>query len=233
MTRLILLTQREFAAQIAAPFRAVAPTVGIGVAVTLSDLETALAEGPENTRLVSFGAGVIVPARVLDRLAGPAYNFHPGPPSYPGIFPSVFALYDGAQQFGVTLHEMAPKVDSGAIVAVDSFAIDPAWDRLALDTAAFSALVVLLERLAPRLADPSAPLARSTQTWSGRRRTRKDFEALCRLPEDVTAEEFARRHRAVGEGPEHALTLTRFGRSFRLEGNTGGAVVRGGQPVTT
>ena len=211
------------------------PQLGMAVdmtmVVTLSELESALANSPKTTRLISFGSGVVVPGAVLARLAGPAYNFHPGPPAYPGIFPSVFALYDGAARFGVTLHEMRPEVDSGPIAAVDDFAIDAAWDRLALDSAIFTALIGLMERLAPQLADVTRPLSIIDRTWQGRRRSRKDFDALCRLPEDTTPAEFARRLRAVGEGPEHALTLTRFGRSFRLEPEKVGNVVRGGQPV--
>ena len=52
---------------------------------------------------------------MLDAFAGPSYNFHPGPPNRPGRYPSVFALYDNARHFGITVHEMLPKVDSGAI----------------------------------------------------------------------------------------------------------------------
>jgi methionyl-tRNA formyltransferase len=229
VSRLILLTQREFADTIARPL-AQTPGVSLQIAATLPELEAALAEGGENTRLISFGSGVIVPAAILNRLRGPAYNFHPGPPDYPGIFPSVFALYDGAQRFGVTLHEMVALVDSGPIVAVDTFDLVPSWDRLALDTATFTALLHLLKRVTPQLADVATPLPRITEAWRGIRRSRKDFDALCRLPQDTTAEEFARRYRAVGEGPEHALNFTRFGRTFRLE-SRGQAVVRGGQPA--
>lgn len=110
-------------------------------------------------------------------------------------------------------------------------AIDPAWDRLALDTATFAALIRLMKRLAPQLADVTRPLPVIDQTWQGPRRRRKNFDAPCRLPEDATPNEFARRLRAVGEGPEHALTLTRFGRSFRLEPGKVSNVVHGGQPM--
>ncbi len=229
MARLILLTQRAFAAAIAPPLKAAG--ADIEIAETLGDLQAALSSGTDDTRLISFGSGLIVPGEILNRLQGPAYNFHPGPPDYPGIFPSVFALYEGAAAFGVTLHEMIREVDSGPIVAVVRFSIPAHADRLALDSAAFSALMKLLEHNARALANVKTPLPRTDERWRAPRRTRKDFEALCRLPEDVTPEEFARRYRAVGEGPEHALTLTRFGRTFKLASITSGDVVRGGQPV--
>ncbi|MSO72748.1 MAG: hypothetical protein EXQ84_03955 [Rhodospirillaceae bacterium] len=119
----MLLSQKDFFAAITQAFRGLTPPgnvprdVDVALVVTLSELEDALANSSKTTRLISFGSGVIVPAAVLARLSGTAYNFHPGPPAYPGIFPSVFALYDGATRFGVTLHEMKPEVDSGPIVA--------------------------------------------------------------------------------------------------------------------
>lgn len=230
MARLILLTDYGFAEVIAGPLRTVAPTLDLQTVVNRAELEMAL-DGPELVRLVSFGSGVIVPAALLARATAGAYNFHPGPPSYPGIFPSVFALYDGAATFGVTLHEMAARVDSGSIIAVDEFDVPKTWDRLALDTASFNALMGQFVRMAPHLTNLAQPLLRTTLTWGAQRRTRKDFDALCQLPEDVTAPEFARRYRAVGEGPDHALTITRFGRTFRLESAPAANVVRGGQPT--
>jgi methionyl-tRNA formyltransferase len=229
--RLVVLTQPEFAAAVTRPLHAAVPGLAVQIAVTRDDLDKALADGVEDARLVSFGSGIIVSAAVLGRLPGPAYNFHPGPPGYPGTFPSVFALYDGMTQFGVTLHEMAPQIDSGPIIAADVFNIRPEWDRLALDTVTFSALLRQLERFAPQLADTPTPLPRSSIGWSGPRRTRKDFNTLCNLPADADAAEFARRYRAVGEGPEHALTVTRDGQTFQLTTGKGGDVVRGGQPV--
>ena len=109
------------------------------------------------SRILSVGSSVIVPRRILAKLPLPAYNLHPGPPNYPGIFPSAFALYEGAREFGVTLHEMAAIVDSGAICMVERFKIDPRWDRLSLDTHTFVVLMHVLERTAPhgRCARPS------------------------------------------------------------------------------
>jgi methionyl-tRNA formyltransferase len=230
LARLILLTDYGFAEVIANPLRAVAPKIDLRTVTNRAELEMAL-DGPGAARLVSFGSGVIVPAALLARATAGAYNFHPGPPAYPGIFPSVFALYDGARSFGVTLHEMAARVDSGPIIAVDEFDVPNTWDRLALDTASFNALMGQFVRMAPHLTNLAQPLLRTQLTWGTQHRTRKDFEALCRLPDNATAEEFSRRYRAVGEGPDHALTFTRFGRTFRLESAPAANVVRGGQPA--
>ena len=229
MARLILLTEPEFRDALAA--RLGAPGLIVDLAPTLADLDRLLAAGLSGTRLVSVGAGYIVPERILRALSGPAYNLHPGPPAYPGIFPSVFALYDGAKRFSITLHEMAARVDEGPIVAVDEFDLLPEWDRLALDMASFGAMLNMIERLAPALTDISKPLPRGDLTWSGVKHSRKDFDALCALPENADLSEFTRRHRALGEGPDHAITLTRFGRTFRLANKDETDVVRAGQRV--
>lgn len=229
MARLILLTEPAFKDALAA--RLGAPGVILDLAPTLADLDRLLAAGTEDTRLLSVGAGFIVPPRILQALGGAAYNLHPGPPEYPGLFPSVFALYDRAARFGITLHEMAGKVDAGPIVAVDTYDLLPSWDRLALDSATFGAMLNMIARLAPALTDISRPLPRLGVAWAGAKKTRKHFDALCALPENADTPEFARRLRAVGEGPDHAITLTRFGRRFRLVSDAETAVVRAGVKV--
>ena len=92
MPRLILLTEPEFRDPLAA--RLGAPGIILDMAPTLAELDRLLAAGTAGTRLFSVGAGFIVPSRILQAIGGPAYNLHPGPPEYPGLFPSVFALYD-------------------------------------------------------------------------------------------------------------------------------------------
>lgn len=54
------------------------------------------------SRLIAFVTPVIVPKSVLSRIGYGAFNFHPGPPTYPGWAPAHFALYDQATEFGAT-----------------------------------------------------------------------------------------------------------------------------------
>src|ERR1700694_2895518 len=46
----------------------------------------------QRARLIAFAASVIVPGPILAELRYGAYNFHPGPPEYPGWRPARFAL---------------------------------------------------------------------------------------------------------------------------------------------
>jgi methionyl-tRNA formyltransferase len=228
---LILLTDHAFSADLQARLAAAAGPTAVRALTTLAALREATARDSGRTRLVCAGSGVIVPPDVLQALAGPAYNFHPGPPEYRGLFPSVFALYDGARAFGVTCHEMTAEIDGGPIVAVERFAIPPDADRAALDALTYRQLCALLGALAPALADVTRPLPRSTAAWSGPVRRRADVEALCRLPPNVNPAEFARRHRALGEGPHHALSIELFGQRFALDNPRGPAATRGGREI--
>lgn len=229
MARIVLLTDKPYAEAVAKPLAARA---AVEVVFSLDEAAAALERTAADTRLVAFGAAAIVPQELLSLLPGPAYNFHPGPPEYPGLFPSVFAIYDGAKRFGVTLHEMTAAVDAGAIVAVERFDMPEEPERMVVDILAFRALLAMLERLAPQLTDVNVPLTKVGETWGAPVRRRKDFDALCQLPENVTAEEFARRYRAVGEGPQHALRIKMFGHSFKLDNRRQDEmVVRGGNPA--
>jgi hypothetical protein len=96
------------------------PALSFRDAVTRDELLAIPPELLRDARLVAFTTGVVVPEAVLERLGHGAYNFHPGPPDYPGWAPAHFAMYDGAKTFGATAHVMVRRVDSGPIVASNS-----------------------------------------------------------------------------------------------------------------
>jgi methionyl-tRNA formyltransferase len=141
---------------------------------------------------------VIVPAAALAALPGPSYNFHPGPPTRPGRYPSVFALYDGDDRFGVTVHEMAARVDSGPIVAVDWFDVPPDCTLAVLERLTLNRLIALFRELAPHLARTAAPLPRLGVLWSGGKTTLAQVDALRRITPDLSPAEAERRRRACG-----------------------------------
>ena len=77
----------------------------------------------------------------------------------------------------------------------------------------------------------SGNLFRCWQLRSGRKTTRRDYEALLEMPPDVDAFEFHRRLRAVGVGPEHALHFYLHGQKFALDVGDMGDIVIGGEKV--
>jgi len=153
---------------------------------------------PGSVRLLSFSSNVIVPAAVLNALRGPAYNFHPGPPEYPGSHPDSFAIYEGATRFGATVHEMVAAVDAGSIVQVSEFDIPEGVDALELATLAYQHIAAMFFDLAPVLASTDEDLPRIDRRWGARKGTRADYEKMRNFDEEMDIAELTLRKRAFG-----------------------------------
>jgi len=149
-------------------------------------------------RLIAFCSSVIVRPDILSLFDGPAYNFHPGPPSYPGVHPANFAIYEGAKKFGATAHVMTPEIDGGPLVGVDWFDIPNDINIKRLEEQAFTHLFKLFTCLAPALVDIDNNLPVLNEGWSGRRRTIKEFEALSQPLIPMSDEEHRLRERTLG-----------------------------------
>ncbi|NTV28848.1 MAG: hypothetical protein HGA80_02085 [Candidatus Omnitrophica bacterium] len=157
---------------------------------------------PESVRawsgeiLISFLSPWIVPPELLQVASRYALNFHPGPPEYPGIGCYNFALYDGVTEYGVTAHHMAAKVDTGNIVAVSYFAVDPAETVWTLKEKSMRHMLDLLGKVAVDISagniDNSPALA-----WKRKPYTRRELNDLCRIDLSMDRDEVARRVRAT------------------------------------
>jgi methionyl-tRNA formyltransferase len=150
------------------------------------------------SRLIAFATPLIVPAQVLDELGFGAYNFHPGPPRYPGWAPAHFALYERASEFGATVHVMEEKVDAGPIVSVVRFPIPPQIDAVGLEGLAYAHLARLFWNLAEPLACASGPLPVTEVNWNPRKYSRRAYRAICDIPLDIDNEELELRLRVFG-----------------------------------
>jgi methionyl-tRNA formyltransferase len=183
---------------------------------TREDLICALHPARPGLRLIGFCTSTVVPADLLGALEAGAYNFHPGPPNYPGRHPASFAIYEGATRFAATAHEMRARVDSGPIVGVEWFDMPPLPRLSQLEGLTYDTAVRLFSRLGPLLATSASPLPAIAETWSGRKSTQHDFDAMCALPRDIDAAELSRRTRAFADGLPGSLYVTLHGRRFKL-----------------
>ena len=198
ISQIILLTGEAEAPVLAEILCLHNPALDVVAATSAAALETACAAAVPGTRLLSFCSPVIVPGGLLQGLSGPSYNFHPGPPERPGRYPSVFALYDNAPRFGITVHEMLASVDSGPIVAAEWFTIPENCDLATLEEITFLELIAAFRRYAPHLAVKAEPLRRQLIPWRGRKTTKADCDALAIITADMDPAEADRRRRACG-----------------------------------
>ena len=196
--RVILLAGEVEAPYLTTALRHYNPALVIEAVTDRGRLEGAFVNGASKTRLISFLSDVIVPDYLLAALDGPAYNFHPGPPEFPGSHAAGFAVYDDAASFGVTLHEMAPRVDSGAIVEVRRFDVAPGSKFIHLEQRAFELLAEMFHAHAAHFAADDAPLPLSGEVWTGVTRTKAEAERLMRIESGLSEEEINRRYRAFG-----------------------------------
>lgn len=197
---IILLTGPVEEATLATVLRAHNRQLNIRGVKSLADLEALKPELLSRARLIGFVTPVIVPKRILQGLGYGAYNFHPGPPHYPGWVPSHFAIYDGATEFGATAHVMNERVDTGPIISVELFGIPPNTTVLDLEQLALTSLARLFWNLANLLATHSEPLNPLEITWSGPKSTRRNYAALCEISAEISKNELERRLDVFGAG---------------------------------
>ena len=195
---IILLTGSVEQTALSAALLGYRPQLTIHSATKPDDLAAMEPASLSRARLVAFATTVIVPPHVLSALGYGAYNFHPGPPQYPGWAPAHFALYEQAIEFGATVHVMAERVDSGPIVDAALFPIPPGLDVLGLEGLAYAHLAQLFWRLAKVLATQAEPLPERPLQWSDRKYSRRAYQAICDIPLDITKEDLDRRMRAFG-----------------------------------
>ena len=105
-------------------------------------------------------------------------NFHPAPlPDFRGVGGYNVAILEGLREWGVSCHFVDEHFDTGDIVEVERFAIDPdAHTALSLDLESGDRLVGLCGRIMDRaLAGEELP---RTPQGDGRYVSREEFEAL-------------------------------------------------------
>jgi methionyl-tRNA formyltransferase len=151
-----------------------------------------------SSRLVSFCSDVIVTPAVLAFFKGGGYNFHPGPPEYPGSHAASFAIYDQVETYGATAHEMLASVDTGPIVGVNRFAFPNAFRFLELEVMAHKSLLRLFEKLAPYLVDTTQSLEHIDLQWELQKCTKKKFRQMQKITHDMSEMEIKLRWRAFG-----------------------------------
>ena len=212
---IILLTGPIEATALASVLRIHNPQLDIRIAGSLADLESFDLVLLRRARLIGFVTPVIVPMAILEQLGFGAYNFHPGPPHYPGWLPAHFAIYDRARYFGATAHLMAERVDAGPIVGVEMFEVPPNISTQGLEQLSFARLARIFWNLANPLATQSGPLAELPIKWTGRKTTRRQYASMCNIPADSSKDELDRRIESFGAGHFGlSLTITLHGHQF-------------------
>lgn len=89
------------------------------------------------------------------RLGG--INAHPGLlPRHRGPVPTIHALAEGPDSFGMTLHRLAPRIDAGAILAQEKFRLSPGITATRASVHLHQHGLLMLQTLLDRIAQEGA-----------------------------------------------------------------------------
>ena len=143
-------------------------------------------------------------------------NFHPAPlPDIRGLGGYNVAILEGFREWGVSAHFVDEDFDTGDLVRVERFEIDPdAETALSLDIRSQDRLLALFRKVIDSvLAGEDLP---RTPQGDGRYVTREEFEALRRVRPGDPPELTERRIRAFWYPPHDGATIEVNGRDLTL-----------------
>lgn len=150
-----------------------------------------------------FRSLYILPKSLIDRASKAAVNFHPGPPQYPGSGCLNFALYEDAEEYGVTCHFMDEKIDSGKIIKCHRFKLHQSDNVESLlmrtHTELFNLFLEISEGVATGGIDYINKLCDQSRNekWSGKRRQIKSVDDLSIAQFSMSKDELERLIRAT------------------------------------
>jgi methionyl-tRNA formyltransferase len=169
--------------------------------------------------IISYLSPWIVPEFLLKRAKIASINFHPGPPEYPGIGCTNFAIYNQEPVFGVTCHHMAAKVDTGNIIAVRRFPLLESDSVFSLTQRCYAYILSLFYDIISDIIR-GRPLPSSDETWQRKPYTRTELNALCKTLPDMPLEEIKRRIKATSFPGMPGAYIEIEGVKFTISGNT-------------
>jgi len=146
--------------------------------------------------IISYLSQWIIPDAVLRRAKVMAINFHPGPPAYPGIGCTNFAVYDGVDEYGVTCHHMLAKVDTGKIISVKRFPVYKTDTVFAITQRCYALILNQFFEIMDYIIQEK-PFPDCDETWTRKPYLRKELNRLCRITPDMPIEEINKRIKAT------------------------------------
>ena len=169
----------------------------------------------EGDYIFSYLSPWIIPKVLLERAEKGAINWHPGPPEYPGIGCTNFAIYNNEKEFGITCHHMLSKVDTGNIVEVERFLILENDTVFSITQKCYSLILNSFFRIVETISN-NTPLPKSNEEWKRKPYTRKELDDLSEIKPDMTIDEIENRIKASTYEKPWAFVIIK-GKKFHLK----------------
>jgi methionyl-tRNA formyltransferase len=146
--------------------------------------------------IFSYLSQWIIPEEVLNNAKYGGINWHPGPPEYPGIGCTNFAIYNNENVFGITCHFMNPKVDTGNIIEVRRFNVLQNDTVFSITQKCYQEIRTSFNSIVKSIAS-SSDIPTSSEFWTRKPYTRKELNELCRITPDMSKNEVEKRIKAT------------------------------------
>ena len=164
--------------------------------------------------LISYISPWIVPKEVLEATKVASINFHPGPPEYPGIGCTNFAIYNGEREFGITVHHMKEKVDTGDIISVKPFPIFSNDTVYSLTQRCYAYIYTVFTEIFYLILS-NKPMPKSKERWKREPYTRRELNDLCVITDKMADDEVLRRIKATTYPGMPGAIIERAGIRFK------------------
>lgn len=165
--------------------------------------------------IFSYLSQWIIPKALIDNASKGAINWHPGPPEYPGIGCTNFAIYNNEKSFGITCHYMLEKVDSGKIIQVERFQVLPEDTVYSITQKCYLLMINSFMRIVEKIKS-NENLPNSKESWKRTPYTRVQLNDLCRITLEMDEAEVNRRIKATTYKDPWAY-VELYGRKYYLK----------------
>jgi len=168
--------------------------------------------------LISYISPWIIPRNIMNKTKRWNINFHPGPPEYPGIGCSNFAIYNGEKNYGVTAHLMDVRVDRGKIIGVRRFPLLETDSVYELTKKSYEHMLSLFYEVMGFFLEKDS-LPSCDEHWQKLPYRRKELENLCKITKDMTREEIRKRIKATTYPGMPGAYINLYGYKFKYSSN--------------
>lgn len=143
--------------------------------------------------IISYLCPILIPLKIINKAKIAAINFHPGPPEYPGIGCTNYAIYNNDNFYGVTCHFMSKNIDDGPIIDVKRFKIKNNETLFSLTEKSYKNMYHLYEKTIKKIFLGQELQPSSNIEWVGKAKTRKQFLKFLELSSAMSAKEIKKR----------------------------------------
>ena len=147
----------------------------------------------EGDYIISYLFPKRIPKIILENSKLMAINFHPGPPKYPGIGCTNYAIYNNERIFGATCHIMNSKIDAGPIISIKKFKVEKNETLLSLTQKTYERMYELFFEIIKDILDERIIKPSNIIKWKGKAKTRKEFSEFLEIKTSMSKKEMLRR----------------------------------------